>query len=259
MYVNKMTTQNLVDDLTAIKLTWPDGVPPAQADRVNALTRELKRRADAGETIPDGSARRPGAMPAAALMSTEQLEKELRDMSARLGADPKDEVAQKRFADVRFELRARAKGAGEAAPDRNVEASSPLPAREIDFPEATTPTSDQGGGAYDRRAPLELDRDKFLGKAGASYAKSIAADRFVEAAGLKTQRRTLTEDESRNLMRDRDKFSVTPSGDEDHPIKVVVSKFRNVEITFKLSATDAFNLGNLLRDHALQRTLTEEP
>lgn len=98
--IKQMTTQQIQNDLKSINLTWPDGPPLAQADRVNALTQELRKRAAAGDV--------PGAaeLPAPAGRTTAQLEQELRELAA---GGSMDESAQTRFADVRYELQRRAR------------------------------------------------------------------------------------------------------------------------------------------------------
>ncbi len=115
MSVKLMSSDTIRADLQALALTWPDGIPPEQVDRVNALRGELKRR---GED-PNVAASIPtSAVLAAQLpigqMRQDDLEKELRDLSDRLGKKPDDEVAQNRFADVRFELRRRTKSSSPA-------------------------------------------------------------------------------------------------------------------------------------------------
>lgn len=106
MSVKTMTADAIRNDLRTIALTWPDGVPWQQLDRVNALKAELKRR---NEPI-DGPAGppTPAATPLAA-MTTAELESELRALSTR-----SDEASQARFADVRFEIRRRANDSLEA-------------------------------------------------------------------------------------------------------------------------------------------------
>ncbi len=119
MSVKMMTPQQIRDDLDTVALTWPDGIPWEQADRVNALKGELKRRGEEPWVLDP----RPKTLTVGD-KDTDALEKELRALSTR----PQDDAdAQKRFAAVRDELRRRAK---ETAPA----ARSPLPAREIEMP-----------------------------------------------------------------------------------------------------------------------------
>ena len=110
MSVKLITSDTIRADLQALALTWPDGIPPEQVDRVNALRGELKRRGEdpnVAASIPT-SAALTAQLPIGQ-MRQDDLERELRDLSDRLGKKPDDEAAQNRFADVRFELRRRAK------------------------------------------------------------------------------------------------------------------------------------------------------
>lgn len=100
MSVKLMTPDQLRADLTTIVLTWPEGVPWQQIDRVNAIKGELKRR---GEPIDQPAGSKPAARAVLAL-TTGELEAEIRELSTR-----DDEESQERFANVRFELRRRAK------------------------------------------------------------------------------------------------------------------------------------------------------
>lgn len=132
MSVKQMTTDQLQDDLESIANTWPGGIPPEQNDRVNALKGELKRR---GEPLRAARAKQTsngnGAPKDIGSMTDAQLEKELRELSQSLGANPKDEDSQNRFADVRFEMRKRAK----AAPAEQVPPASPsVSPRAIEIP-----------------------------------------------------------------------------------------------------------------------------
>lgn len=104
MSVKQMTSDQLRADLRAIALTFPEGIPWQQVDRVNALRGELKRR---GES-PDAPAP-PATQGSPTAATTEELEAELRTLSTR-----NDEESQKRFADVRYELRRRAKAEDDA-------------------------------------------------------------------------------------------------------------------------------------------------
>jgi hypothetical protein len=108
MSVKTMTTEQLQNDLKNVAQMWPGGIPTEQNDRVNALKSELKRRAvptDVSEMLPTEKIL-GGSV---ASMSDDQLATELRKLSDRLGRNPKDEEAQTRFADIRFEIRRRIK------------------------------------------------------------------------------------------------------------------------------------------------------
>ena len=108
MSVKTMTTEQLQNDLKGVAQMWPGGIPMEQNDRVNALKSELKRRAapiDVSEMLPTEKILGGDA----ASMSDDQLATELRKLSNRLAGNPKDEEAQMRFADIRFEIRRRAK------------------------------------------------------------------------------------------------------------------------------------------------------
>lgn len=124
MSVKTMTAEAIRNDLKTIALTWSDGIPYQQQDRVNALKAELKRRNEPLEG-PDGPSMISTMRPALEVATTDELEAELRKLSTR-----NDEASQKRFADVRYELRRRAKDDPEpAAPAR----SQVLP-RELELP-----------------------------------------------------------------------------------------------------------------------------
>ena len=103
MSVKQMTNEQLQADLGVILNMGGGSPPPEQQDRYNALRAELKRRgADATPRMPEQASSNVEAM------SASQLEAELRKLSQRIGANPNDEAAQERFADVRFEMRKRA-------------------------------------------------------------------------------------------------------------------------------------------------------
>jgi|GEM_PF-4380142 len=115
MSVKQMTSNQLQDDLEAISRTWPGGIPPEQSDRVNALKGELKRR---GEDTRTTRANAPGGKPRAGdikSMTDDQLSDELLRLSKENGMAG-DEELQTRFADVRFEIRQRAKSATPSSP-----------------------------------------------------------------------------------------------------------------------------------------------
>jgi hypothetical protein len=141
MSVKQMTTTQIRDDLEAIALTWSGGIPPEQTDRVSALQRELKRRGE--ETVAlDKVTAKPREI---GKLGTADLEKELRALSDRIGRSSDDEAAQRRFADVRFELRRRARtesyDTDPNAPPRDetakeyVTSRPPLPPRELELPD----------------------------------------------------------------------------------------------------------------------------
>lgn len=121
MSVKLLSADALRADLETIALTWPDGIPSAQQDRVNAIKSELRRRGEPIERPPGA----PAPTPAGPLdaMTTEELEAELRALSTR-----SDDASQTRFANVRFELRRRAAVTSEPAPQPQV------PSRALEFP-----------------------------------------------------------------------------------------------------------------------------
>lgn len=131
MSVKQMTTEQIQDDLDTIAITWPDGTPPEQDDRVKALKGELKRR---GETITARPpTRRVVPRPDVNDMTREALEKELRELSATLSRDPQDAGAQDRFADIRFALRNRVDKAVNG--DAQTKRSTSLPPRALELPD----------------------------------------------------------------------------------------------------------------------------
>lgn len=106
MSVKMMTTEQIHNDLSLIHRMWSGGIPQEQADRVNALKGELKRRgveAKAPSDMPQSV--QPGVLED---MNDDQLAKELRDLSVSIGKDPGNDGLQERFANVRFEMRKRA-------------------------------------------------------------------------------------------------------------------------------------------------------
>ena len=108
MSVKTMTTESLQNDLKSIAQMWPGGIPTEQNDRVNTLKSELKRRnatLDVSEMMP----REKVTEGAADVLSDERLASEMHKLSDRLSKNPKDEDAQTRFADIRFEIRRRIK------------------------------------------------------------------------------------------------------------------------------------------------------
>jgi hypothetical protein len=127
MSVKQMSTTQIQDDLQSIARMWPDGVPSEQSDRINALKGELKRRGEQARPISTPAQNRATSAvltgPVDAL-TDDQLASELKRLSA---ADLGDEAIQTRFADVRFELRKRAK----------TEPSSSVSPRAIEIPEAS--------------------------------------------------------------------------------------------------------------------------
>lgn len=166
MSVKLMTSDTIRADLQALALTWPDGIPPEQVDRVNALRGELKRRGEdpnVAASIPT-SAVLTAQLPIGQ-MRQDDLEKELRDLSDRLGKKPDDEAAQNRFADVRFELRRRMK----SSPPTDAPATPPPPPdpRALELPDEDEvelrrrerEAADAAQAAIDRRA-REVARSK---------------------------------------------------------------------------------------------------
>ncbi len=128
MSVKLMTPQQIRNDLKTIQLTWPEGIPFEQIDRVTALKGELKRR---GEPLEAPAEEVQEADTPLALASDDKLAAELRALSVVVGRNPNDERAQSRFADIRFEIRKRAKAAADqsAAPTL-----SPVAPRELELP-----------------------------------------------------------------------------------------------------------------------------
>lgn len=139
MSVKLMTVANIRNDLQAIAMAWPEGPPPEQVDRVNALLGELRRRGEdqkVAQEKPSATPRPPNPK----LMTIESLQDELRALAARTAGG--DETAQERFADVRFELRNRLKAAASAP-------STPPPTRAIEFPD------DDLGGPVEMSAKVQ--------------------------------------------------------------------------------------------------------
>lgn len=151
MSVRKMTTDQLKADLEAIILTWPDGVPEQQQDRVNALRGELKRRG--GDEVSMQPRPQASAVDLADLTDA-ALEKELRRLSGVIERNQKDEAAQERFAEVRYELRKRQKANGEsngngkemfggAVVARTTEMPARRVPRQVDTPQLDTEVFDE--------------------------------------------------------------------------------------------------------------------
>lgn len=167
MSVRTMTTEQLRADLDAVARMFKDGIPAEQNDRVNALKSELKRR---GASAPTGDAE-----PAAALgiedMNDARLEKELRRLSERINKSPDDEALQSQFADVRFEMRKRAKMV------------APVP--QIDLSEASEPE-------VKRLVPRQTNGNGQVaaeqGDLVARAAKNAEAMKHIEETHLKMQR-----------------------------------------------------------------------
>lgn len=107
MSVKMMTTDQIHNDLNSIARMWNGGIPMEQADRVNALKAELKRR---GVEVGAPPAPTPQAVNSIESMNEEQLAKELSALGQRIGKDPTNEALQEQFANVRFELRKRMTG-----------------------------------------------------------------------------------------------------------------------------------------------------
>lgn len=126
MSVKTLTTAQIRADLRALALTWPEGIPVEQTDRMNALKGELKRRGEEAEA--PAVATKATQRLTVEVMSQEALEKELRSLSEMR---PDDEVSQKRFADIRFELRKRARVEAAAAEEAKTLTSAPVRALEL--------------------------------------------------------------------------------------------------------------------------------
>lgn len=126
MSVKQMTSDQIQDDLEQITRQWAGGIPPEQADRINALKSELKRRGEQARVVrpqANGNSDRPKSIKS---MTDEQLEKEMRKLSENMSAD--DDEAQERFANLRFEVRQRAK-------QYNENSSPPVTPRAIEIPD----------------------------------------------------------------------------------------------------------------------------
>jgi hypothetical protein len=82
-------------------------------------------------------------------MSAEQLEKELRSLSQAIGKDPSDDDLQNRFADVRFEIRKRAK-----TPERAREEPVTPP------PQSTQPRAIEIPDDVERRVPRASEAEQ---------------------------------------------------------------------------------------------------
>jgi hypothetical protein len=132
MSVKLMTTKQIRDDLTTLALTWPDGIPWQQSDRVNALKGELKRRNEPFEVPVDPVTVNVAKPPSTATVA--ELENELRVLSDSISRDPKDEAAQQRFADIRYELRRRAKTSTDLEKTELVPTRPPVQPRELELP-----------------------------------------------------------------------------------------------------------------------------
>lgn len=118
MSVKLMTTDQIQNDLASVAAMWAGGIPPEQQDRVNALKSELKRR---GVGVQPVSAPQPtnGSPQSTVIpegMTDEQLAKELQSLGERISKNPGDDSLQEQFANVRFELRKRAKNGATTKP-----------------------------------------------------------------------------------------------------------------------------------------------
>jgi hypothetical protein len=135
MSVKLMTTESIRDDLETIAITWPEGVPATQVDRVNALKAELKRRGDDADA-PNGAPSKAKKLGRRSVkdMDRDELEAELRSLSK---TGPGDEAAQERFANVRYELRSRLAAKKDLAEDELPPGPPPppLPARQLELPD----------------------------------------------------------------------------------------------------------------------------
>lgn len=108
MTVKLMTSDQINNELNVINRMWSGGIPPEQADRINAYKAELKRRGVETKAAPPQPTQQT-ANQAVSEMSDEQLTKELGETLQHVGRDLGDDNTQERFADLRFEIRKRNK------------------------------------------------------------------------------------------------------------------------------------------------------
>lgn len=137
MAMKNMTTDQIYDDLELIDRQWPGGVPTQQQDRVNALFGELKRREVPLKRLAKSAAKESTALVSVPDMDDEQLENEMRRLSTKLSNDASDELAQTRFADVRYEIKKRTKSSPSVQP-RSIEIPDEV---ELTAPATKQPTS----------------------------------------------------------------------------------------------------------------------
>ena len=107
MSVKLMTTEAIQTDLAMIHNMWGGGIPPEQADRVNALKGELKRRNVTEQATRALLPQERNTVGDIASMTDDQLSTQLRSLSERISKSPGDDELQEAFANVRFELRKR--------------------------------------------------------------------------------------------------------------------------------------------------------
>lgn len=157
MSLKQYATETLQADLAALARMWPDGIPPEQNDRVNAIKNELKIR---------GVSLRPAAQQprqsvydevkvvdagnggeSINLLSDAALDAEYKLTARQVGDDPGNDQLQDRFATLRFEMRKRAKAKADQPPQ--VFAQSVIP-RDIEMPPTSAAvqgyTTDVAGG-----------------------------------------------------------------------------------------------------------------
>jgi hypothetical protein len=128
MSVKLMTLDQLRADLENLTLIYPEGIPWQQVDRVNALKGEIKRR---NEPIERPAGSKSAVFKPIPAIPTPELEAELRELSTRT-----DDDSQERFANVRFELRRRAKLLEDLAQeeDKKVKRTPAVTPRELELP-----------------------------------------------------------------------------------------------------------------------------
>ncbi len=209
MSVKLMTSDTIRADLQALALTWPDGIPPEQIDRVNALRGELKRRGEdpnVAASIPT-SAVLTAQLPIGQ-MRQDDLEKELRDLSDRLGKKPDDEVAQNRFADVRFELRRRAKSSPLA--DAPTTPPPPPTPRALELPPEGAPIMDA-----DATKRLDAAEKKIRDAITTQSTNRITLDEAGRRLAEVTEPKKYSSEEEVNTIADEihrtDKFKRAPA------------------------------------------------
>ena len=134
--VRAMTTEQIETDLETVSLMWPDGIPETQNDRVTALKTELKRRL--GTSVPrEKAAAKPKSIMSTSVeaLDTDALGVELRRLAEVISKDDNNEEAKNRFADVRYELRRRARRDEPQAPKPSPQVATP----ELDLSDVEAP------------------------------------------------------------------------------------------------------------------------
>jgi hypothetical protein len=179
MTIKNLTTDQIQADLANISRTWPGGIPPEQNDRVNALKGELKKRGEPLRAAPKAPAQpsEPSSSKRVQDMSSKELESELGRLAQVLGNSPSDDESQERFADVRFEMRKRAKM--DNGPDQEVEAPTTpsVTPRAIDIPDE-----------------VETPAPKAAQKPATTTARGIGPINLVVSADAKVVVRVLAQD-----------------------------------------------------------------